>query len=107
MFAVQYLFSKSTKAEYRAYLERASLDGLSLFFVLGLIGLSMAGIGSAYLCMLGSGALLLTTAVNDLFLVGMGRIEEKQIPGHKRVHPLTYLTLSLIPGVVGTEGECI
>jgi hypothetical protein len=105
MFAVQLLFSKITKPEHRAFLERASLDGLSLFFVLGLIGLSMAGIASSYLCALGAGALVITIIVNDIFLIGIGKIEAKAIPGHKRVHPLTYLTLSAIPAVVGTEGK--
>ncbi|UZJ56054.1 hypothetical protein CBS101457_005374 [Exobasidium rhododendri] len=104
IFAVQYLFSKLTKPEHRAYLERASLDGLLLFFVIGLIGLSMVGIGSAYLCMLGGGALLFTIATNDIFLVGMGELDEKRVAAQHRVHPLTYFTLSLMPAIVGTEG---
>lgn len=105
MMLVQYFFSLITRPDQRAYLERAALDGLSLFFVLGLILLNMAGIGSAYLCFLGGGASMITIIVNDIFLVGLGKIESMQIAGHKRVHPLTYLTLSLLPAIVGSEGE--
>jgi hypothetical protein len=101
----QYAFSRLTKPHQRAFLERASLDGLILFNILGLIGLSMAGIGSAYLFALGLVALVFSVIVNDIFLIGLGKIEAKEIAGNRRVHPLTYLSLSALPAVVGSEGE--
>ena len=107
VLSVQYLFSRITKPEHRAFLERASMDGLSLFFVLGLIGLSMAGIGSAYLCAVGLFAMIVATVFNDIFMIGLSNIEAKLVAGHNRVHPLTYLVISLTPGTFGVEGACM
>jgi hypothetical protein len=104
VLVMQYCFSRLTKPHQRAYLERAALDGLLLFNILGLVGLSMAGIGSAYLFALGLVACIFSIVVNDIFLIGLGNIEGKLIAGHKRVHPATYISLSLIPACVGSEG---
>jgi hypothetical protein len=105
MLIAQYLLSRMTKPQHRAFLERACLDGLSLFNILGLIGLSMAGIGSAYLFALGAASLILTITINDMALIGFSKIENKEVAGHHRVHPLTYLVLSAMPASVGSEGE--
>lgn len=102
--AVQYLFSKLVRGERRAYLERASLDGLGLFFVLTLLLLTAFGIGSSYLAALGSVCITLTVAINDLLLVGFERIDDKRVAGHERVHPWAYLVLSTVPATIGVEG---
>lgn len=104
ILSTQYLFASLTRKDRRAYLERASLDGLSLFFVLSLLTLSAFGIGSCYLAGLGSIAMTVVIALNDLFLIGFDKIEQKQVPGHKRVHPISYLIYVIIPASIGSEG---
>ncbi|MCO5565485.1 hypothetical protein L7F22_019158 [Adiantum nelumboides] len=100
----QYLFASVTRKDRRAYLERASLDGLSLFFVLSLLTLSAFGIGSCYLAGLGSIAMTVVIALNDLYLIGFDKIEQKQVPAHKRVHPISYLIYVIVPASIGSEG---
>lgn len=83
---------------------RACLDGLSIFFTLSLLGLNAAGIGSAYLSALGAAASLFSVIINDLALVGYPAIDAGEVPQHKRVHPVTYFLLSLVPASIGIEG---
>lgn len=104
ILSTQYLFASVTRKDRRAYLERASLDGLSLFFVLTLLTLSAFGIGSSYLAGLGSIAMTFVIGFNDLFLIGFDKIEQKQVPAHKRVHPISYLIYVIIPASIGSEG---
>lgn len=104
ILSMQYLYASLTRPDRRAYLERASLDGLSLFFVLNLIILSSLGIGSCYMAALGSVAITIMIIVNDILLVGFDRIEQKQVPAHQRVHPLSYIICAVLPASVGSEG---
>lgn len=106
IMVTQMLFSRFTRPERRAYLERATFDGLSLFFVITLLALSGFGIGSSYLFALGSVAMTVTVAINDLYLVGFERIDDKQVAGHDRVHPAAYFVISILPASVGAEGAC-
>lgn len=104
ILAVQLGISKLIKREHQPYLERASLNGLILLFLAGLIGLNAFAIGSAYLCALGALTLLVAITINDFALVGWGEIELKRVAVNKRVHPATYFVLAITPAVVGTEG---
>lgn len=104
MLSVQLLISKAVKKENRPYLERASLTGLLIFFVLVLVCMNAFSIGSAYLFGLGAAALLASVCINDFALIGWSNIEMKRVAVNRRVHPATYFILAVVPAIVGTEG---
>jgi hypothetical protein len=104
IFSTQYLYASLVRHDRRAYLERANLDGLSLYFILTLLGLSSFGIGSSYMSALGSIAVTACIALNDLYFVGIMRIENKEVPAHERVHPMAYIICTIVPASIGTEG---
>lgn len=104
MLLGQKVTAQLIKKEDRPYLERASLNGLLLVFVLILLLMNAFAIGSAYLFVLGAGGILFGLLVNDFALIGWGQLELKKIPINKRVHPATYFIVALTPAVVGAEG---
>ena len=104
ILGVQLLTSKLVKPYQRPYLERSSLSGLSIFFNLGLLGLNAFGIGSAYLMALTSLTFTIATTLNDFVLIGVTQIEDKLVAPDNRVSPWIYGLMTVIPGIVGTEG---
>lgn len=104
MLAAQLGISRFVQPSHQPYLERSSLNGLLILFLMGLIGLNAFAIGSAYLCLLGAGTLLVSLCVNDFALVGWGEIELKRVAVSKRVHAATYFLMAITPAIVGTEG---
>lgn len=104
ILATQWLIAKCVTKERRAYMERATLTGLLIVFMIALVCMNAFGIGSAYLFGLGSFAVLASIVVNDFALIGWSRIENKQVSINERVHPYTYFILTALPAVVGVEG---
>ncbi|CAO1635451.1 unnamed protein product [Sympodiomycopsis kandeliae] len=104
MLSIQLAISKAFKKEERPYLERASLNGLLIFFVLILVCMNAFSIGSAYLFGLGAVTILLAICVNDFAIIGWGNIELKQVPVNRRVHWSLYFIMAFVPAIVGTEG---
>lgn len=96
--------SKLVKEEHRLFLERAAFNGLFFIFIFVLIIMNAFSIGSAYLFALEAFAVLTSLIVNDFILVGWGNIELKKVSINRRIHPLTYFVLSIVPAVVGSEG---
>ncbi|PWN18255.1 hypothetical protein BCV69DRAFT_288533 [Microstroma glucosiphilum] len=100
----QLLVSRTLKTADRPYLERATLDGCYLMSALLLTVLNAFGIGSSYLFGLGGITYLAAMLVNDYALVGWTQIEKREIAVNQRMHWGTYLILTFLPSLVGTEG---
>ena len=104
ILTVQYYSGKLMRKQNRPYMERASFNGLAIFFMLGLLLMNTFGIGSAYLMGLATFVWVVAMFVNDTVLIGYTKMEERRIPVDSRVHLATYFLLAIMPACLGTEG---
>ncbi|KAE8270049.1 hypothetical protein A4X09_0g2290 [Tilletia walkeri] len=101
---VSSLFNTPAK---KAYLERATLNGLAVFFIVNSLILNFFEIGSAYLLVVGLFTCILTIAVNDYILIGVDRINKRQVAANNRMAAATYPLLSFLPTVFSFDGFAI
>ncbi|CAD6900594.1 unnamed protein product [Tilletia controversa] len=91
----------------KAYLERATLNGIAVFFIINSLVVNYLDIGSAYLFVLGLVTCILSIAVNDYVFVGTDRINKRQVAANNRVAAATYPLLSFLPTLFAFDGFTI
>ncbi|KAK0554281.1 hypothetical protein OC846_002164 [Tilletia horrida] len=105
IFVVQAFISRffETPAK-KAYLERATLNGIALSFIINALVVNFLDIGSAYLLVIGLITYIVSIAVNDYILIGTDRINKRQVAAHNRVAAATYPIISFLPTIFSYDG---
>ncbi|KAK0524242.1 hypothetical protein OC834_003462 [Tilletia horrida] len=91
----------------KAYLERATLNGLAVFFIINSLILNFLDIGSVYLLVIGLIACILTIGINDYVFIGVDRINTRQVAANNRVAAAAYPLLSFLPTIFSFDGFAI
>ncbi|KAL9939163.1 hypothetical protein V8E36_001976 [Tilletia maclaganii] len=108
VFTVQFIISNQfDTAAKKAYLERATLNGIAVFFSLNALVLNFLDIGSAYLLVIGLVTCIVCFTVNDYLLIGTEKINKRQVAAHQRVAPGTYILMSFLPSIFSYDGFAI
>lgn len=101
---VQYVVRQWVERSRRPYLEYSSLTGATLLYLLGLLGMNMAGLGSAYLMFVAAAGLFVPILLNDFLLVGVEPMASGRVAPDRRLRFAAYLLVILPPATMGAEG---